>query len=664
VALAGLLAACGAVGVALVVKFDYVTALAGNLRRERLNFGQRDCDWSPMVGDADRELLRAQAAHGTREQRLVAVDLLWRIRDPQARSALLALASTVTPPEMDRLRPAVSSLLLRGDTESLAQTLLWLESDAGPRQPEVLDEFTAAGLLPVARLQEWRDSRQPSAVAATAVARWHSARLEDTAAAIATVHRLLAGDPAGQRWALRALGDFGHAPHAREVLRFLADPDPELRLESLRALRKLASPAIASLLPHLLPLIAGASSEERQLILGIIERVGDTKALGEVLWAAEHFSAADNRQLEAMIAGLGLKTIPTVIHVLRHTSAPRHTRSVAARALSRLAMPQLLLIAGEIVDTELNRARDYVVAFRSLAAGGDGGDGLAVLTRFYHDGAIESLELALELLSLVGQLPDFDLIRASLSATNTKDRANAIETIQQSCPRSLFDRILFLVEQTSATAPAALASHELLPIETVLRRASVSDIGLECSAAFISFLERRLPGGGELLRARLDQSESQRLAGWLTGLPAAFASGTDQVPADHPVARVAALLRTPLFRTARVLALSYLAQRAVVQVWPAGTVVYEAGVPVDDAMCVVTAGTVTLTTATRAWTAAPGEVFGERIFLGDRERRERAVATTAASALALPAASTARAIEIFPALGISLYRFKTIPAVV
>jgi hypothetical protein len=37
------------------------------------------------------------------------------------------------------------------------------------------------------------------------------------------------------------------------------------------------------------------------------------------------------------------------------------------------------------------------------------------------------------------------------------DRANAIETIQQSCPRSLFDRILFLIEQTSPSAPAALA---------------------------------------------------------------------------------------------------------------------------------------------------------------------------------------------------------------
>lgn len=663
VALAGLLAACGALGIALIVKFDYVTALAGNLRREWLNFGQLDYNWSAVVDESDRVQLREKAAHGTREQRLVAVDLLVRVRDPQARSALLALASNVTPPEMDRLRPAVSFMLRRDDTETLAETLLWLESEHGPNQPEVLDEFTGAGILPVARLQEWKYSRQPAALAATAVARWQGARLEDTAAAIAIVHRLLAGSPAEQRWALRAIGDFGHARHATELLRFLDDPDPGLRLESLRALRKLASPGIAPLLVRILPLVAGASSEERHLILGIVERADDTKALGEILWAAEHFSAADNRHLEVMIVGLGLKTIPTVIHVVRDTSAPYHSRSVAARALSRLAMPQLLLIAGEIVDTELNRARDYVMAYRSLAAAQDGGDGLGVLTRFYHDGAIENLELALELLSLVGQLPDFDLIRASLSVANAKDQANALETIQQTCSRSLYDRILFLVEQTGPIEPAALAGHELLPVETVLRQASVSDIGLECSAAFIGLLERRMPGGGELLRARLEQGESPRLSGWLTGLLPYFAGGATQLPLDHLVTRVAALLRAPLFRNARVLALDYLAQRASERRWPPGTIVYESGEPTDDTLCVLTAGTVELTGATRTWTAAAGEVFGERVLLGDRERRERAVATSEARALALPATGVARAIEIFPALGISLYRFKTISAV-
>lgn len=663
VALAGLLAACAALGAALVVKFDYVSALAGNLRREWLNFGLHDHDWAAAVDEGDRALLREKAARGTREQQLVAVDLLWRVRDPQARPALLALAAQATPSELDRLRPAVLSLLQRDDTATLAETLLWLESTHGPNRPEILDEFTGAGLLPVARLQEWQHSRHPSALAVTAVARWRSPRLTDTAEAIAAVHRLLAGGPAGQRWALRAIGDFGHARHAHELLPFLAAADPALRLESLAALRKLASPELAPLLPRILPLLTGASSEERQLILGIVQRAGDTTALGEILWAAEHFSAADNRQLEAMIVDLGLKTIPTVIHVLRNTSAPYHSRSVAARALRRLATPQLLLIADEIVDTELNRARDYVVAYRSLAGAREGGDGLGVLTRFYHDGAIESLELALELLSLVGRLPDFDLIRASLSVANAKDQANALETIQQTCPRSWYDRILFLVEHTAESPPADLAGLELLPVEVVLRQASVSDIGLECAAAFIGFLERRMPGGGDLLRARIDRSESRRLTGWLAGLLPCFIRAPAQIPHDHLVNRVAALLRAPLFRHARVLALDYLAQRSTGRSWPAGATLYEPGETAEEVLFVLTAGRVELAGATRNWSAAPGEVFGERVLLGDHERRERAVTAGGAQALALSAAGVARAIEIFPALGLSLYRFKTISAV-
>ena len=62
------------------------------------------------------------------------------------------------------------------------------------------------------------------------------------------------------------------------------------------------------------------------------------------------------------------------------------------------------------------------------------------------------------------------------------------------------------------------------------------------------------------------------------------------------------------------------------------------------------------------WTARAGATFGQRVLMGDTRRQERAV-SAGCRALVLPAAVVMRAIEIFPAMGVSLYQFKTIAAV-
>ena len=60
--------------------------------------------------------------------------------------------------------------------------------------------------------------------------------------------------------------------------------------------------------------------------------------------------------------------------------------------------------------------------------------------------------------------------------------------------------------------------------------------------------------------------------------------------------------------------------------------------------------------------ATAGATFGERVLMGDLTRKERAV-SAGCRALVLPGAVVMRALEIFPAMGVSLYQFKTISAV-
>jgi hypothetical protein len=660
----GLLGGCLAVLVAAFIRHDYGRALATNLRADWLDFANPEEGWQRQLRPADFARLRTVAREGSREQRLLAVDLLWRLRDATARDSLLDFLSAAHAGEAERLRPAIAGLLQQDDTETLAETLLWLESDQAPSDPDVLEEFTGSGAFPVRQHERWRRSADPTHQAALAVARWNGTRLNDVAQAIDEIRGLLAGDQHARRMAIRAIGDCRHSRYYGELLPFLTCDDPLLRREALRSTRKLASPDTTQLLPQVLPLLRDAASEERLLILDIAGRTGDTSAIRTLLLAAEHFSAAESRRLEEVIRGMGLKAIPGVIHVLRDAAAPYHSRSIAMRALSRLAMAQLLMVCDELIDDELARAEGAVRAHRSLAAlrEAEVGVGCTVLTRYYRDAAAQGLEFVLELLSLIGRLPDFDLIRASLSFANARDRANAIETIQQSCSRALFERLCGLIDATVAGSGLDVSrSQALLPLAEVLRAAALSNVPLEASAGMIAHQELGLPGTMDLLRSRLEGAGEGHGGDWLLDLLPKFTEPRrDAPPHVHAVERVAMLVRAEFFSDARVLALDYLARHSVDRRYAEGETIYRDGDAADD-LYVIAEGEVELQRPTGAVYARVGTAFGQRVLMGEERRKETAL-SRGCRVLVLPGPVVVRAIEIFPAMGVSLYQFKTISA--
>ncbi|MCK7595604.1 cyclic nucleotide-binding domain-containing protein [Pseudomarimonas salicorniae] len=664
-ALSGLLVACLALLVAALIRHDYGRALAINLRADWLDFANPEEGWRRHLTETDFERLREVAREGAREQRLLAVDLLWRLRDPAAREALLSFLGDADAAEAEKLRPAISGLLQHDDTESLAETLLWLESDQAPSDPDVLEEFTGSGAFPVRQHQHWRHSRDPVHQAALAVARWNGTRLDDVAQAIGEIRGMLAGNAHARRMGIRAIGDCRHSRYYGELLPFLSCDDPELRREALRSTRKLASPETTQLLPQVLPLLRDAPSEERFLILDIAERTGDTSAIRSLLLGAEHFSAGESRRLEEVIRSMGLKAIPGVIHVLRDVAAPYHSRSIALRALSRLAMPQLLMVADELIDAELGIAERAVAAHRALVARRESrqGTGCVVLTRYYRDAAAQGLEFVLELLSLAGRLPDFDLIRASLSFANARDRANAVETIQQSCSRELFERIARLIDATVAIAGLDVVRQRggQRSLRDLLRDAALSSVPLESSSGLIAHHELGLPGTPALLRERLELASDAHRGDWLIELLPRFAErAPDEPPPVHSVERVAMLVRAEFFSEARVLALDFLARHSEDRRVPAGELIYRRG-DAADALFIVAEGEVSLSRESGEALVGPGATFGQRVLMGDPERGEDA-RSGGCRLLVLPGALVERAIEIFPSMGIGLYQFKTISA--
>lgn len=636
-AIAGVLAAAGALAIALLLRVEYVTALAENLRRDWLNFGDAKRDWSATLTPADRALLHRQARDGSRAQQRVAADLLWRTRDPAAPAILRRLLSTASPGEAPQLRPAIALLLQADDAESVAETRRWLSGPDAPTEPEIVDEFTAAGLIAPRRVQAWQqaDAAQPGTAAP--VPQWESAELEASEDTLAQIRDMLEGSPRERSWGLRSISDLGAPRYAEEILRFLADPDLSVRTEAFRTIAKLATPATPHLVELMLPRLGETTSEQRHLVFRLAARVGDDRALAALLRAADTFTAAEARALEAMLVELGPKALPPVLQVLRETSSPQAARSVAVRALSRIDLSQLVRLADELVDAGLIEAERHLDSCRALVSpGAETAGPVAVLARWYHDGALESIGFALEVLNRSGRLPDCDLIRASLLSGSARDRANALETLQQSCTRAVFDRILYVVEQSQ---PRTAGELEADPprVEPVLRHAAESRSPLERAAGRCGLANRD--------QANLSADDGAVL------------------PAEtNRVAYVAALLRSACFADASIHALDYLADRASPRRTAPGDLVYDRGAAVEPFFYVVISGTVELSRPGRNRTAVAGDVVGERTLMLDERRTDQA-RSGGAELLVLPVAAVTRAIEIFPSLGVSLYRFKTVSSV-
>lgn len=663
-ALTGLLGALAAVGIAMLIRTGYLRSLSINLRADWLDFANPRQLWHSQWSAADAARLRELACQGDRRERLMAVDLLWQLGDAEARPALLAFLTDADVAEAEQLRPAISALLLDQDTRALAETLLWLESDAAPQDPEVLEAFTSLGAFPVRQFSRWQQSEAPTHRAAIAAARWHASKLEDSALALRQIRELLDGDADSRRMGVRALGDFREPRFAAEILGFLDESDPEIRLEAFRALNKIASVATPQIIRQLLPRLRNARDEERLMVLDIARRVGDASSVAELLWSAEHFSAAENRKLESLLCDMGLKCIPQLIQLAREPAAPFHARSLAVRGLARLSLAQLLLIADDLLDQELGRAEQALDAHHALQPLREASAGHAILSRYYRDAAAEGLVFVLELLSLVGKLPDFELIRAMLSFANSRERANAIETIEQSCSRALFARIQRLIESSvtgSGLLGGGAAGPSALDAEQVLRRATESEVPLEVTAGILALDESGVVQGPLLVKQRLEQRANPRLSECFVGLLAYFAArALADASVEHPLSRVYNLTRATFFGDSRILAIDFLARHGRWERFAADQTVYAPGEEGRE-MYIIASGTVTLQTGRRELVVGAGTTFGQRVLMGE-DRRAELARSGGCECVVLAVDTVMRAIEVFPALGVGLYPFKTQPA--
>jgi hypothetical protein len=604
-AIVGLLLAGVFLVLVLFLRVEYVRAMIINLKRGWLDFSRSLKQLVRGFSQAELAWLAHTAGSARPEDTLLSIRILWLADKYRAVDCLLAF---ITPPEEGRCRaaqPLLSQMLSDGDHELIRRVLAWLDRCHETLPPALLEEFGQRGLIATEDLKGYLHAAAPDKRAAAAAALAHSWKIADGSISLQTLNRLLKGSAADRRAAITGIGYMGQSRYAHFLVPILQGGAAAERLEALLAIRRLAGRDSSRLLPSILQVVVNGSPEERALALDILEKLSDPDSISPLLDASDDFSPQALRRTESVVLGIGLRGVPAIASYLLDPARPYPGRSLAARALASASFTQFETIYPGLIEGEITRAYAFLGRHAQLA--GAATIGRSVLSRFYGDMPETVIDFILELLGLGGRLQDFESIAASLRSRNSKDRANAIETVEQACPRQTFARLAPLLDSRplgdKLAAGRRLDSAPVPAADAIVESACASRFLIEAAAGLQAVWESNPGRIRGAINERIRNSPQQGLRGVVLSLLVRQAGGTGS---DGPtlVEKVHALAGTALFAGLRIHELTLLGERARF-VSPVGS---EAQA---DGCWIVLSGEVDVRAAKATRTVGPGETWGE-----------------------------------------------------
>ncbi|MFX3681355.1 MAG: Npt1/Npt2 family nucleotide transporter [bacterium] len=479
----------------LVLRVEFVRSMTSNVRKSWLDFSQVRRRAS-FVRETDLEFLRARADDGaaTERERLAALERLWQLEPVETVMRLLQFIPAMNSATRNAAGELFHRILLTDNPKVIDSCLTWAEAHGAHCDAFVLEFFGRHRLVPVEMGRVRVRSRDPRDRAAGAIVLWESGRVADVQIALKTIDTLLGGNPPEIESGWHALSMIGEIRFIPRLLPNLRSPDPRLRIRALHALQPLMGPDTSGVQADLLRAMAYSRSlEERLLIVEAVERIGDSAIIEPLLRLTTDTVPHERRRLEHMLTSFGPRGVPAAVKVLQGTHYPLASRSIAAKALARVAFSQLEQMVPELIDDTVRRAYVVVAHRHVLTLNADRGPGTQALGLVYQDLPRLMLELALELLSVIGRLSSYDSVLAALRAKNGRDRGYALESIEQACGRRLFDRLLPILDERPDDEVMAmglkLGVDPKIDVDDIFDRSLASAFAMEASAALQAKVE-------------------------------------------------------------------------------------------------------------------------------------------------------------------------------
>ena len=641
----------------LLLRKDYLGAMITNLKSEWLDFSKPAEEVLEDVDDSGLEQLENYALSGDMDTAHTAINFLWLKDRPATLKVLLEYFAQSSEKDRVDLSPLFDVVLQDGDDEVVRGLMYWLEGKDIDEDPVLMEALGSYGLIQPEKLLPLLESSNLSEQGAAATALLNNWNIDHVNQAISVLNSLIKGTNEQKIIGIKSLGRSKQERYAHFLVPYLQDSDIEIRHEALQSTFKLVGKNSYRLISHLVEAIRAGNEEERIIGIDALGKIGDSECIVPLLLMSEFFSPNLQRRIERLILTIGLQSVPTIVSVYRGRQYTTTARSIAARALSKLAFPQFEMYFPDIVNTVIGRAYEFLYHSSILQKEGKT-IGLSVLAKYYKTIFDLIIEFVLELLAIGGRLPDFELINSSLRSNNAKVRANAIETIEQGIGRGIFRILLPLVDSRSLEEKIQFFKSnfpvEEITSQEIMQAALDTKFPLECSTAAQILWEMSPSDAYEKLRAKLIENETPLFQETVLSLLSERKAESNL----NVVEKVYYLSQSPFFESFMIKGLRLIAESCVEAHFDTDKVIYRQGDPADEFYYIIS-GEILVMRDNQEIQRRSGDYFGEGSLFGETKRDET-VYSKESRVLVIHRTDIANCARTYPGIAIELLRNKLI----
>ncbi|MBI2568290.1 MAG: HEAT repeat domain-containing protein [Candidatus Schekmanbacteria bacterium] len=654
----GLLIALLYLLVSFFVRHDYASSLIGNLRRGWLDLSASEGSIAGSMGPETLVSLGAEMRRAPPAEAAALGRYLLAAGSERAHQCILEAIFQRPPSEREAFAAVFGEIVAAARPETAAELWGWIGRELDAIGPELLEELCARNLVARDRLLALAQAADPRLRAAAAVALWRSWCPDDALVGVRALRGLLQGEGDELVAGIRAVGRLGDPRYAHALVPFLQAPGEQVRAAAVEAASRLVTSQSSRLVGPLLSALENGSGEMRQASITALGAIGDSASVVPLLHTSAVLNPRERRLVEKTIDSVGLRAIPGLVSVLRDLRNDYEARSLAARSLGRLAFGQLDGMLPGLLRPEIRRAFRYLSQGETLREAAGASVGRRVLAAHFHSVHRRSVIFVLELLALGGRLGDFDLVVTSLRSDNEKVRGDALETLEQFCPRAIFRLLLPLVDTRPVAEKLLSYRRTFAPpprsAAQIVEESLHATQSLEAAAACFATWEAHPEEARERLAERLLGERGAELRIALSELLGE--SG------DRPlnlVEKVDHLLGTEFFSRVGTFGLARIAAAAVERHVASGDLIHGRG---NDALAasLILEGSAHVVGPAGESVAAPGTIVGKVALLGPDTRHGDTVTSRGARILALQREKVFAAAEVSPEIGIELLRNATL----
>ncbi len=446
---------------ALLLRNLYVKAIFINLKENAIHFERKLQDWLGKLGKKEakeikKDLLKSLSSL-EEEERLLGIEGLLAYEDPILLKRILPAAETLSETNKIAFLVLIEKSALKEAPSVLEKINNWIEEASSSELFEKAYFFLAKkGLLHPEKVIDDLESKNPFLRGAAILTLKKSqapqsaeqASLNRTIAQKETDLLLRSENPSEILLGLKIAKEIFESDGSLKIFPLLNHANFEVKKEASLVLSQIVDKSSIAYLPKLIEEIQEIKEGEiRKNCLIALGKIGDSTAVQEILEASVNFRPSERRLVEQILLQMGLKTVPTLLSLVRSKEMHYICRIQAAKILAHLSLPQLRAHLDEIISVEKEKAYFsffYAHTIQKIYPEYD----LHLLKEALNSRFQASIDFIIHLLGTVGSIEDSELLVLSLHSKNEKVHSNAIETLEKTCDFQVFSWLFPLIEKT------------------------------------------------------------------------------------------------------------------------------------------------------------------------------------------------------------------------